>query len=122
LCVNKAKQHSIQLLLFLLCVLHGQPHLKTLLYLPLLCFKNGQLSWMTAAAHTFHPSTLVAEGRWIFEFQDSQGYTEKPCPEKQKSTKSIKNGQFPSGAGLLPMQLLSWMLVFILFVFKQTSP
>ena len=42
-------------------------------------------------AHAFNPSTWDAEaGRflslrpaWSTEFQDSQGYTEKPCLEKQ---------------------------------------
>jgi hypothetical protein len=42
-------------------------------------------------AHTFNPSTREAEaGRfqssrpaWSTEFQDSQGYTEKPCLKKQ---------------------------------------
>jgi hypothetical protein len=49
--------------------------------------------------HAFNPSTREAEaGRflssrpaWSIEFQDSQGYTEKPCLEKQK-TKNKKNG------------------------------
>jgi hypothetical protein len=43
-------------------------------------------------AHTFNPSTREAEAdgflssrpAWSTEFQDSQGYTEKPCLEKQK--------------------------------------
>jgi hypothetical protein len=42
--------------------------------------------------HAFNPSTQEAEaGRflnsrpvWSTEFQDSQGYTEKPCLEKEK--------------------------------------
>jgi hypothetical protein len=41
--------------------------------------------------HTFNPSTQEAEGgRFLSqpglqsEFQDSQGYTEKPCLEKTK--------------------------------------
>jgi hypothetical protein len=50
-------------------------------------------------AHAFDPSTREAEaGRflssgpaWSTEFQDSQGYTEKPCLEKQKiKTKTNK--------------------------------
>jgi hypothetical protein len=41
-------------------------------------------------AHAFNPSTLEAEaGRFLSsglqsEFQDNQGYTEKPCLEKPK--------------------------------------
>jgi hypothetical protein len=45
--------------------------------------------------HTFNPSTREAEaGRflssrpaWSTEFQDSQGYTEKPCLKKPKKKK-----------------------------------
>jgi hypothetical protein len=33
--------------------------------------------------HAFNPSTLGGRGRQISEFQDSQGYTEKPCLRKQ---------------------------------------
>jgi hypothetical protein len=56
-------------------------------------------------AHAFNPSTQEAEvGRflssrpaWSIEFQDNQGYTEKPCPEKktnkQKQTKKKKHAQ-----------------------------
>jgi hypothetical protein len=48
--------------------------------------------------HAFNPSTWEAEaGRflsskpaWSTEFQDSQGYTEKPCLEKQKKKKKKK--------------------------------
>jgi hypothetical protein len=46
-------------------------------------------------AHTFNPSTREAEAggflslrpAWSTKFQDSQGYTEKPCLEKQNKTK-----------------------------------
>jgi hypothetical protein len=46
-------------------------------------------------AHAFNPSTWEAEaGRflslrptWSTEFQDSQGYTEKPCLKKKKKKK-----------------------------------
>jgi hypothetical protein len=41
-------------------------------------------------AHTFNPSTWEAEAG---EFQDSQGYTEKPCLEKTKQKKRKKNKQ-----------------------------
>jgi hypothetical protein len=50
-------------------------------------------------AHAFNPSTREAEAggflslrpAWSTEFQDSQGYTEKPCLEKTtKKKKSIK--------------------------------
>jgi hypothetical protein len=53
------------------------------------------------AAHAFNPSTWEAEAGdfWVqgqpglqSEFQDSQGYTEKPCLEKpQKKEKENKN-------------------------------
>jgi hypothetical protein len=31
---------------------------------------------------------LGGRGRWISEFEDSQGYTEKPCLEKTKTKKT----------------------------------
>jgi hypothetical protein len=34
---------------------------------------------------------LGGRGRWISEFQDSQGYTEKPCLEKTKQNKNQTN-------------------------------
>jgi hypothetical protein len=41
-------------------------------------------------AHAFNPSTLEAEAGGFLslqsEFQDSQGYTEKPCLEKKNQT------------------------------------
>jgi hypothetical protein len=52
-------------------------------------------------AHTFDLSTLEAEAggflssrpAWSTEFQDSQGYTEKPCLEKQTNkNKQTKKG------------------------------
>jgi hypothetical protein len=50
--------------------------------------------------HAFNPSTWEAEaGRFLSsvrgqpglqsEFQDSQGYTEKPCPKKANSDKAV---------------------------------
>jgi hypothetical protein len=51
------------------------------------------------AVHAFNPSTWEAEaGRFLSlrqpglqsEFQDSQGYTEKPCLKKQNKTKQNK--------------------------------
>ena len=53
-------------------------------------------------AHSFNPSTQEAEaGRFLSsvrgqpglqsEFQDSQGYTEKPCLEKTKKDKKNKS-------------------------------
>jgi hypothetical protein len=33
---------------------------------------------------------LGGRGRWISEFEDSQGYTEKPCLEKPKAKKKKK--------------------------------
>jgi hypothetical protein len=58
-------------------------------------------------AHAFNPSTREAEaGRFLSlsqpglqsEFQDSQGYTEKPCLEKQNKNKQT-NKQKSRGAG-----------------------
>jgi hypothetical protein len=47
-------------------------------------------------AHTFNPSTQEAD-LWVqgqpllqSEFQDSQGYTEKPCLKKTKKKKKKK--------------------------------
>jgi hypothetical protein len=48
-------------------------------------------------AHAFNPSTWEAEAggflnsrpTWSTEFQDSQGYIEKPCLEKTKTNKKI---------------------------------
>ena len=50
-------------------------------------------------AHAFNPSTWEAEAggflssrpAWSTEFQDSQGYTEKPCLEKPKKKKAFVN-------------------------------
>ena len=53
-------------------------------------------------AHAFNPSTQEAEaGRFLSsrpaglqsEFQDSQGYTEKPCLKKPKNEKTKKRVQ-----------------------------
>jgi hypothetical protein len=45
-------------------------------------------------AHAFNPSTWEAEADGFLslqsEFQDSQGYTEKPCLEKPKKKKKKK--------------------------------
>jgi hypothetical protein len=45
-------------------------------------------------AHAFNPSTWEAEASVFLslqsEFQDSQGYTEKPCLEKPKNQKKQK--------------------------------
>jgi hypothetical protein len=46
-------------------------------------------------AHAFNPITQEAEAggflssrpAWSTQFQDSQGYTEKPCLERQKTNK-----------------------------------
>jgi hypothetical protein len=38
-------------------------------------------------AHAFNPGTREAEAGGFQEFQDSQGYTQKPCLEKQNKTK-----------------------------------
>jgi hypothetical protein len=48
---------------------------------------------------------LGGRGRWISEFEDSHGYTEKPCLEKNKKTKNKKQKKkAPSGR---PGSLLS---------------
>jgi hypothetical protein len=39
-------------------------------------------------AHAFNPSR--GRGRQISEFQDSQGYTEKPCLKKPKKQQNKK--------------------------------
>jgi hypothetical protein len=53
-------------------------------------------------AHAFNPSTREAEaGRFLSsrpsglqsEFQDSQGYTEKPCLEKQTNKQANKQNK-----------------------------
>ena len=53
---------------------------------------------LVVVAHACNPNTLGGRGRWISEFeaslvyrcefQDSQGYTEKPCLKKTKSKKT----------------------------------
>ena len=56
--------------------------------------RNRQVS-QAVAAHAFNPSTREAEAdgflrlrpAWPTKFQDSQGYTEKPCLEKPKKKK-----------------------------------
>jgi hypothetical protein len=50
---------------------------------------------LSVVAHAFNPSTWEAEAggflssrpAWSTKFQDSQGYTEKSCLEKQNKTK-----------------------------------
>ena len=45
---------------------------------PTFCFIQEILLSRAVVAHAFNPST------WVSEFQESQGYTEKPCLEKKK--------------------------------------
>jgi hypothetical protein len=53
---------------------------------------------VVVVANTFTPSTWEAEEggflssspTWSTEFQDSQGYTEKPCLEKASQNKQTK--------------------------------
>jgi hypothetical protein len=70
-------------------------------------------------AHTFNPRTWEAEAggflssrpAWSTEFQDSQGYTEKPCLEKnQKKKKFFLLAQVCSCmcAGCVPANLKGW--------------
>jgi hypothetical protein len=52
----------------------------------------------SVVAHAFNPSTREAEAvrflssrpAWSTKFQDSQGYTEKPCLEKPKPKQNKK--------------------------------
>jgi hypothetical protein len=61
------------------------------------CISKKEACGRAVVAHAFNPSTWEAEaGRflssrpaWSTEFQDSQGYTEKPCLKKTK-TKTAK--------------------------------
>ena len=54
-------------------------------------------------AHAFNPSTREAEAggflssrpAWSTKFQDSQGYTEKPCLKKKKKTPKQTKKQTP---------------------------
>jgi hypothetical protein len=54
-------------------------------------------------AHAFNPSTWEAEAggfpssrpAWSTEFQDSQGYTEKPCLKNKNKNKQTKK-QMPN--------------------------
>jgi hypothetical protein len=63
-------------------------------------------------AHAFDTGTWEAEAggflssrsAWSTEFQDSQGYTEKPCLDKQNKTKQNKNKTKKSHA-VLPITL-----------------
>jgi hypothetical protein len=63
------------------------------------CLKRGLTRW-AVVAHAFNPSTREAEAGGFLssrpglvyqnEFQDCQGYTEKPCLEKTKQNKTKK--------------------------------
>jgi hypothetical protein len=57
-------------------------------------------------AHTFSPSTWEAEAGGVrgqpglqSEFQDSQGYTEKPCFEKPKKKRPASDQEGPEPSG-----------------------
>jgi hypothetical protein len=60
------------------------------------------MGW-AAVAHAFNPSTWEAEAGGVrrqpglqSEFQDSQGYTEKPCWEKNKNSDGFSlHADFP---------------------------
>jgi hypothetical protein len=58
---------------------------------------NEKILGRAEVAHTFNPSTWEAEAGGVrgqpglqSEFQDSQGYTEKPCLKKPKKKKKKK--------------------------------
>jgi hypothetical protein len=51
-------------------------------------------------AHAFNPSTREAET----EFQDSQGYTEKPCLKKKKEKKRKEKKKKETDLDSLPSQ------------------
>ena len=51
------------------------------------------------------------------EFQDSQGYTEKPCLEKQNKTKQNKTKQNNNRMDFTVFQVFGFNLGFILFYF-----
>ena len=66
--------------------------------LHLLCSIKDTLLSRAVVAHAFNPSTWEAEAGGFLrqpglqsEFQDSQGYTEKPCLEKQTNKQTNKN-------------------------------
>ena len=69
-------------------------------------------------AHTLNPSIWESEAggflnsrpAWSAEFQDSQGYTEKPCLEKQIK-KENKKKFWINGAGEMAPQLALTALV-----------
>jgi hypothetical protein len=48
-------------------------------------------------AHAFDPSTWEAEAGGSLEFQDSQGYSEKPCLKKTKTNKQKKKSLLQLG-------------------------
>ena len=52
---------------------------------PTFCFIQEILLSRAVVAHAFNPST------WVSEFQESQGYTEKPCLEKKKNNQNQPN-------------------------------
>lgn len=63
------------------------------------CITSPKALSITMVAHTFNLSTQEAEvdrslnsrpARSTGEFQDTLGYTEKPCLKKQKKTKASK--------------------------------
>jgi hypothetical protein len=69
--------------------------------------KNLKKSW-AVVAQAFNPSTWEAEAGGFLssrnslqsEFQDSQGYAEKPCLEKTKTKIKKKNLKEPGHNGL----------------------
>ena len=73
-------------------------------------------------AHTFNPSTQEAEAGGFpgqpglqSEFQDSQGYKEKPCLKKQRTNKQTNKKKLP-GKG---MELESMMLREVSLIWKD---
>jgi hypothetical protein len=82
-------------------------------------------------AHAFNPSTWEAEAggflssrpAWFLqsEFQDSQGYTEKPCLKKQKQTNKQKK-QANKQTKKIPKYVLLYLVSSIWILPFQYNP
>jgi hypothetical protein len=71
--------------------------------------------------HAFNPSTREAEAggflssrpAWSTEFQDSQGYTEKPCLKKtnKQTNKQTSLSPSPEEVSVVFISLFSFMVI-----------